>query len=334
MSLRQTVQRLCSMGSGKHGPMRAIYLVPLFCVLSATEFLYPAMARGVDGNRTISVQILGSTLTLQTRSRFAGAISALTWKGQSFINSRDHGRELQSDVFFNNFGVCYNPTEAGSRANGAGNRSSSVLRAIKVRGNQLWTVTQMAFWLQPGQSSYPRVCGSHTYLHRAVNRAVLSKVVLHKHLTIGLRDFHNVLRDSLTFDVPARYRSATFEALTGYMPPRFSQAFYFHPWSMRLIPARGRRGEQPYPVIRSTPDHRYAMDIYCPGLPQADWPHAGYGSVDFPRVVKWNCVYRYRPVRPGPYHFHAYVIIGNLRQVKKTMHRLYQRCTTSGCPKS
>jgi hypothetical protein len=277
--------------------------------------------------------MLGSTLRLQTRNRFAGAISAVTWKGQSFINSRDHGRELQSDVFFNNYGVCYNPTEAGSRANGAGDRSSSVLRAIRVRGNQLWSVTQMAFWLQPGQSSYPPVCGNHTYLHHAVNRAVLSKVVLHKHLTVGLRGFPNVLRESLTFDVPAPYRSATFEVLTGYMPPRFSQAFYFHPRSMRLISAQGRRGEQAYPVIRSTPDHRYAMGIYSPGLPQTDWPHAGYGSADFPRVVKWNCVYRYSPVAARPYHFLAFVILGNLRQVEQTMHRLYQRCTASGCPR-
>ncbi|AIA55560.1 hypothetical protein [Acidithiobacillus caldus] len=289
--------------------MRGFLILWFPFLLSTAGLLFSPIAEGADGNRTISVPMLGSTLTVQTRNRFAGAISSITWNGQSFIDSRDHGRELQSDVVFDHYGVCYNPTEAGSQANGAGDRSSSVLRAIRVRGNQLWSVTQLAFWLQPGQSSYPNVCGRLTDLHRAVNRAALSRVILHKHLTVGLPGFPNVLRESLTFDVPAPYQSATFEVLTGYMPPAFSEVFAFHPRSLRWIAVQGRRSEQPYPVIRSTADHRYAMGIYTPGLPQVGWPHAGYGSRDFPGVVKWNCVYRYRSVAARPYHFLAFSVI-------------------------
>ncbi len=287
-------------------------------------------AQAADGNQTISVSMFGSTLVLQTSDRMAGAISALNWKGQAFIDSKDHGRELQSDVFFDNDGVCYNPTEAGSRTDGAGHRSSSRLLALRVQGNQLWSTTQMAFWLQPGQSAAPQVCGNHPDLHRAVNKAILSKVVLRKHVTVGLPDFPNVIRESITFDVPAPYKNGTFEVLTGYMPKAFSQAFYVHPREMRAVPADGRQGEQPYPVIRSTPDHQYAMGIYSPGLPQSDWPHAGYGSFEFPDVTKWNCVYRYAPVSARPYHFVAYVVLGNLQQVELAMHRLDQRLENQG----
>ncbi len=275
-----------------------------------------------DGNLTLSIPMLGSTLILKTSSRFAGAISSLVFDGKEFINSTDHGRELQSDVFFDNYGVCYNPTEAGSRADGAKDTTSSVLKFFRVQGNQIWITTQMAFWLQPDQLAYPAHCGSYPNLKRAVNKTILSNVLLKKHIIIGIPGFPNVIKESITFDVPSTYCCATFEVLTGYMPKDFSQAFYFDPQTMKAKPAQGHQGEQRYPVILATNNHQYAMGIFSPGLPQPDWPNAGYGAFTFSAVNKWNCVYRYRDVQAKPYHFICFVVVGNLTEVENTLHRL------------
>ena len=295
------------------------------CILLIVILAIPFKAMAADGNLEISVPMFGSWLTLQTSNRFAGAIYSLIWNGQEFINSTDHGREMQSDVFFDNYGICYNPTEAGSQKNGRGDSSSSVLKSARVLGNQLWTTTQMAFWLQPGQYAYTGMkYGIHKNITHAVNKTILSNVILTKHVIVGLPGFPNVIEDSITFFIPHSYHSATFEVLTGYMPKDISQAFYFNPQTMQATSTDGRQGEQRYPVILAMENGRYAMGIYSPGLPQPDWPNAGYGSFKFPGagVNKWNCVYRYTDVHAGPYHFTCFVVLGNLEEVEGSMHRL------------
>src|SRR5947209_10853729 len=73
-----------------------------------------------------------SEIVITTTSRLAGAIHSLTWNGKEFIDSADHGRQLQSASSFadkagRHNAETYNPTEAGSRKDGAGPGSSSRL---------------------------------------------------------------------------------------------------------------------------------------------------------------------------------------------------------------
>ncbi len=58
-----------------------------------------------------------SPIVMTTTSRLAGAIHSLRWRGHEFIDSADHGRQLQTAT---NLDCCtamtaetYNPTEAG-----------------------------------------------------------------------------------------------------------------------------------------------------------------------------------------------------------------------------
>ena len=48
---------------------------------------------------------------------------------QEFINSYDHGRELQLAVVVAGFGECWNPTEAGGESDGIGLATKSELQA-------------------------------------------------------------------------------------------------------------------------------------------------------------------------------------------------------------
>ena len=80
----------------------------------------------VDGNQTLSIECDGSPLTITTTSRLAGAVDSLRWRNHEFIDSADHGRQLQSACSFDAmsdepfWAVRFNPTEAGSRLDGAG----------------------------------------------------------------------------------------------------------------------------------------------------------------------------------------------------------------------
>jgi hypothetical protein len=254
----------------------------------------------------ISGQVHGATLTIRTSARTAGAIDSITWRGKQFINAFDHGRELQSASSFDGYGECLNPTEAGSEKDGVGKATSSRLVVSQAHGNTLETAIEMAYWLAPG-ALYPRPCGSHQDFRRARNETVRSSDTLIKRVTIG----SDSIDYDITFVTTEDHQSATFEALTGYMPPGFSEFLAYDPASRALVPLTDGPGEQPLPVILATPDHKFAMGVIS--------PHAGYGRFRFPDTVKWNAVYRESPVPKGRYHYRCSVFIGTLNDVRDAM---------------
>src|SRR5918992_2143889 len=70
------------------------------------------------GAASISSSFGGSDIVITATGRVAGAIHSLRWRGKEFVNSYDHGRQIQSASSFDGLGECYNPTEAGSEADG------------------------------------------------------------------------------------------------------------------------------------------------------------------------------------------------------------------------
>lgn len=279
----------------------------------------------VDGNQTLSIDCDGSPLTITTTSRLAGAVDSLRWRNHEFIDSADHGRQLQSACSFDAmsdepfWAERFNPTEAGSRLDGAGKRSTSRLLAIERDDRQLRTSTQMAFWLAPGEKSQGRP---------ALNTRVLSDCVLHKRIRLGAYDDPHVIQIDNTFEIDLKERSryAQFEVLTGYMPNEFSEFWRVSKASKELQRLDDGPGEQPDPVILSTKDGQFAMGAISAGHP--DWiePSAGYGRFRFPteKVVKWNVVYRYREVpsiTKSRASFRVLVAVGTLDQVHLAIRR-------------
>ena len=90
-----------------------------------------AVTYGPAGRAANAIIELGSS------ARRAGGIDHLSWGGSEFLNAFDHGRELQIAWSSDGFGECYNPTECGSAADGAGATSSSALRAAWASGSLL-----------------------------------------------------------------------------------------------------------------------------------------------------------------------------------------------------
>ena len=301
--------------------LRLLFLFSILvsCSTAAAQTQLP------DGNGSIRAPLKDSEIVITTTARLAGAIHSLTWNGKEFINSTDHGRQLQSASNFDAgsafTGETFNPTEAGSRQDGAGERSTSRLLHYIARGNQLQTTNQMAFWLRPGELSDG---------HPAKNTAKLSNHLLTKRVTIGYLDLPNVIQYDVTFGVPVgeSHKYAQFEALTGYMPAEFKRFVTFDPASGQFEPLSDGPGEQKFPVALSTEDGKFAMGIYSPDQPSKGFENAGYGRWNFGRqeVVKWNCVFRIRESRgiaADDYSFRTFVIVGTLDDVRLAMIRLH-----------
>lgn len=279
-----------------------------------------------SGNAVIRGRYGPSDIVITTTPRLAGAIHSLRWNGQEFIDSHDHGRQLQSAASFDSgssqefWAECFNPTEAGSRADGVGDHSSSKLLRMHAEGPELQTTTQMAFWLAPGEKSSGRP---------ALNSQVLSEHLVAKRVRIGYKQLANVIDYQVTFTVPReeRHRYAQFEALTGYMPADFEKFWTFRPASGNLEPLSDGPGEQQFPVVFANRDGTHAMGIFSPDQPSPGYKHAGYGRFRFQpqKVVKWNCVFRERDtqgIAAGDRRFRLFVAIGTQEAVRQTLTEL------------
>lgn len=278
----------------------------------------------VSGDAVIRRSAGVSEIVITTTSRLAGAIHSLTWNGQEFINSTDHGRQLQSASNFDAGGPfipeVFNPTEAGSMSDGAGQSSSSRLWSLHAEGNRLNTVSQMAFWLRPGEKSLG---------NPARNRTVLSNHWLRKDVEIGLPGRPHVIRYDVNFIVPEgeQHTYGQFEAVTGYMPQVFTQFWRFDQEKDALMPLDAGPGEQADPVVLSTNSGSHAMGVFSPAQPSHGFEQVGYGRFAFPdaNVTKWNCVFRVRHpdgIPTGAYAFRCYVIVGTKAIVEENLRGL------------
>ena len=284
-----------------------------------------AQAPAVSGDAEISGTIGGKPLVIRTTSRLAGAIDSVKWDGVEFIDSHDHGRQLQSALNADVDGVfhveCYNPTEAGSVVDALGPKSTSRLEFLSTKDGLLTTRTQMAYWLAPGMKS-----GGHL----AQNTTLLSGHILNKQVRIGRPGMDHVLDYKVTFTVPADrpHKVLQFEALTGYMPWSFSEELRFDAKTETLVPLPRQNGEQRDPVVLSTPSGSHAMGVFTPERPRAGQPVVGFGRFKFEheKVVKWNCVFRLRQDKPIPPHhsFQLYVVIGTREDCRRTLAALTQ----------
>lgn len=279
-----------------------------------------------DGNATIRAAAGRSEIVVTTTARLAGAIHSLTWDGQEFINSTDHGRQLQSasnlDCGTPIHAETFNPTEAGSRRDAGGNASSSRLLQMCIAPAALQTVNQMAFWLAPGEKSGPNL---------AKNKTILSDHLVTKRVSIGYKNLPHVIRYDATFSLPIgeRHNQAVFEALTGYMPPTFEKFLHFNPTTGALEPLSDGPGEQPHPVVLALSTGTHAMGIYAPPqtLPGTTGPSYGRWRFAREKVVKWNCVFRTSDkagIAAGEYPFHMFVVVGDLDTVRDSLRQLHR----------
>jgi hypothetical protein len=276
------------------------------------------------GDATIRARAGDSDIEITTTARLAGAIHSVRWGGREFIDSADHGRQLQSAANFDGpdtggriFDETYNPTEAGSRRDGAGPTSSSRLEAIETGDAWLATRNRPAFWLAPGETS-----GSHP----AFNTSIVSDHLITKRVRIGLPGLPHAIGYDVTYTLPdtARHTVGTFEALTGYMPPEFDRFETLDPATGRLAPIDHGPGEQPRPLVFSVAGSTHAMGcVALAASPEGlSGPTYGRWRFEAERVVKWNAVYRLSReagLPTGDYAFRLVVAVGTREDVRATL---------------
>lgn len=278
----------------------------------------------VSGDAELRGVIGGKPIVIRTTTRLAGAIDSIRWDGVEFIDSHDHGRQLQSalnaDVDGKFHVECYNPTEAGSVVDALGPASTSRLEALSVKDGVLTTRTRMAYWLAPGMKSHGQL---------AQNTELLSNHFLTKQVRVGRPGMDNVLDYRVTFTVPGDrpHRYLQFEVVTGYMPAVFSRGLGYDAKTATLVPLPRKDGEVHTPVVLATENGSHAMGIFTPDRPAPGMPRVGYGHFVFSRenVVKWNCVFRLRqadPIPPGDHSFQAYVVIGTEEDCRRALESL------------
>jgi hypothetical protein len=288
----------------------------------------------VGGDAVIRSPVRDTEIRITTTGRLAGAIHSLQWNGREFIDSYDHGRQMQSAISLDCgtegefWPECFNPTEAGARSDGTGPSSSSRLLALAADRAELTTTTQMAFWLAPGEQSYGRL---------ALNRERLSNYRLTKRVQIGVESLDQVIQYDVSFSVPngERHTLAQFEALTAYLPPYFSQFWKFLPATGQLEPLDDGPGEQSHPVVFADPSGDYAIGVIADQqIPSGvEGPSYGRFRFDEERVVKWNCVFRRATdagIAAGDYDFRLFVAVGTLEDVRKSLIALTECSRNAG----
>jgi hypothetical protein len=290
-------------------------------MISSTLLVVAALAFP-SGEATIRGPAGPSDIVITTTNRLAGAVHSLTWQGEEFIDSVDHGRQLQSAASFDCarngefWPEAFNPTEAGSRRDHIGPRSTSVLLKLARTTNSLETLVRPAFWLNPGERSSGRL---------ALTTTPLSDHRIKKQLTIGVPGIAHAIDYRVTFTVPneERHTLGQFEILTGYMPAKFSRFESFNSLTSELAALDDGPGEQSRPVVVSTPSGGHAMGIIAfERWPNRQGPTFGRFRFDAENVVKWNVVSRVRDPR-GEYAYRVFVAVGSRENVRMTFLQLH-----------
>ena len=280
----------------------------------------------VSGDAVLKKQIGKDEASITTTSRVAGAIHSFKFRGKEYIDSFDHGRQLQSASNLNMgkkfIPEVFNPTEAGSEFDGKGPKSSSKLLFLEVKDEELVTKNQMAFWIRPGMKSHGNL---------AYNTTELSNHFLQKRVRFGFMGMEQVLDYRVTFGVPEKegHTYAQFETLTGYMPWEFQQFLRWNPEQKKLVPLDKQSGEQPFPVVLATEDGKHAMGVVSLRKSK-NMTGPGYGRFYFPndKVVKWNCVYRLQDkdgLQAGDYSFRMLVPFGTVVEVENTIKSILEK---------
>lgn len=264
-----------------------------------------------------------SQMKLLTRARVAGAIDSLVFNGKEFINSYDHGRQLQYAMSANLERECYNPTEAGSYRDGLGMFTTSrYVEGCNIADNKIYTKTQMAYWLGPGETG---ICAPG---QTAVNKDRLSNYTVSKIVEVGYKGMDNVISFKAKVDVVEDLKAFSIEAPTGYLNGEFNTFYTYNAQTRKLTKLEqnssvgGDPGDFLIPVkdipIIATADGKYAMAAYST---DKHTYFVGYFNAFTSKkeaaepTSKWTIVYRFGQTPKGVYSFESYGVVGTLDSV-------------------
>lgn len=290
-------------------------------ILAALMFAGSCDASQPPRQAMISSPVNGSTLTVSVHPRVhAGAIDSLTYRGVEYVDNLDHGRQIQSAIQVDDLGECYSPNEAGAKADEAAPRTSSTVRLLTTAGNVLTTETKPAFWLGP-REPYGKACSPARPETSAQNNAVLSNYLIKRTTRFYGPAIPNLLLIDISMTFPEQRRSASIEALTGYLPANFTSFYSYDPAARRLqrLQAATKAGRTNIPMIVATPDGRNAFGVFSKAIASAPPDRAYYAYFYFPEggaTAKWACVFGEFGIRAGAtFNYSCPIAVGSLKEV-------------------
>jgi hypothetical protein len=265
----------------------------------------------------VLIHMIGTdALTFRSEPKFAGAISSLTFRGQEYVNSADHGRLMQGAIAYDGLLECLNPTQAGgSRDTGnLGQRSTSQrLKSYVTLENALHVSTRMAFWFRPGMK-----CTDQSGPGAAVrNTKRLSDDIYTIEHRFGLNGHPNVASIDISYDIAGHYQSAVVEALTIYTPLAFNtfHSVNLQTGALTLEPTQAS-DEKLAPIILSTADGAHAIAFV------SLQPGATYARFRFPDTNKISLVFRDLDGITGLNSYKAAWVIGTRDEVATQMREI------------
>jgi alpha-tubulin suppressor-like RCC1 family protein len=309
----------------------AVSLVLLFCAAVATQ-------AQVNGDSTISGPVLGDQLTIKTSNAYAGAIVSMRWRNKEFVNSWDHGRQIQTAFSAYNRFECYNAYEAGSLYDDKS--SSSVLLSLQANANTLDTNAQMCWYTHSHEATPGDHCGDPVnWLPCPQYNGPLSDYQIHKHVTIGYGGMTNVIEYLTDLWIPELgvVKNGELQTVVAVMPYEFANIWSYDLVSKTYRKIRAQGGEDDSVKVLSTGDGTFAMGFYSPEQLQPyatssggfrwgiappeplvfdpNFPCAGFGGIA--RFDIFN--------GPGFRSDRSFLVIGNLDQVNNTLTNLHSQ---------
>lgn len=328
--------------SGRSAGSRFIQRSSTLAATAAALLVGIANANGeVNGNSTISADVLGRPLTISTYDQFAGAISSMRWGDKEFVNIWDHGRQFQTALSAFNRYECYNVYEAGSKPDGQKPTSSSVLLSLNASGNRLQTETQMAWYThgrEPGPNSGDFCGDPNLWLPCPPYTGPLSDYRLYKTVTIGFAGLSNVIEYPTSLFVPEQVRNSEIQTVVAVMPYDFSTVLSYDIISGTYRKIRSEFGEDDSVKVLSTADGAYAMGYYSPELlqPYGNGSAGGFrwglvppDPVNFPNEPDFKCagfggIDRSDTIDANTFTSHrSFLVVGDRNQVQSTMRDLH-----------
>lgn len=281
----------------------------------------------------ITVAVFGDPMRIKTNSTLGGAIGSLTWRGKEFVDRSDHGREFQTAAKFNDYGECFNPTEAGGLYDGPGSSpsTSQVFSYSILAPNKFSTGNFPAFWLHyvPDDTTY---CTNNGPGNNGGSQNPVSTFADHKTVTVNyLRE--NIIKIDTELGLPYAVSSAQIESFQGSMNSQDFPRVLLYDFASRTASEAQTDTWVDKPVILASQDGNYALGVYNPKLnPPANYlvcdaqechytvGHYGWSKSVQYNVNSWAAVFDF-PATTGPEtkRFTNYVVIGTLDDVLNSM---------------
>lgn len=218
------------------------------------ESLQPAGPYGTSGPGWGDAQFGNEQLQLEAEARFAGAVASLRHNGMEYINTDDHGREMQMAVSLDSRPECLMPTEAGSHADGEGPTSSSQLYAAQVGAGTWQTSTFGAYWLTG-------VCTTRT----------VAPDLFTKQVQVGVPGNAKVIRYAGQMQLERLYPQVYAELPTVYLRSPFIHHYRIDPqsgdtWKYKPFNSwpHGTEEASNVPVIFATDRGEHAIGLWSP----------------------------------------------------------------------